>query len=377
MSAATVTSLLVIVGIPLFAAPVRADDEKALRPEIQQMIQSVGEKLLAAADRLELTADQRSKIREIYTSRAEKCKALRTERLALLQEELKALGTILTPEQREKMKEWAEDRVEQIKAAGVAGLPKFDGVRETLAERAESAAEKIGLTSEQRQQIIKTLSSHADRHAALKARCRDACEEEFKEIAAVLTPDQRPKAREYIEMRVARAAAAKSVADRLDAVADKLGLSADQRRKIEKVHSQFAAKYRELRSNRRELLQQEMKTIGAILTPEQRDMVKDFCEDRVVTIEFVASGRDAAETANALKETIAERLEAFGNKLGISADQRAEIRAAHETFTDKFKAQRDQRKAVRQEELEALEGILTPEQRDKVKDFVEDHSELL
>jgi Spy/CpxP family protein refolding chaperone len=267
--------------------------------------------------------------------------------------------------------------VEQVKAAGAPGLPRFDGARDTLAERAESAAEKIGLTSEQRQQMITTLSSHADRHAALKARCREACDQEFQEISAVLTPDQRPKAREYVELRAVRAAAAKSVADRLDAVADKLALNADQRRQIEKNHSQYAAKYLELRSGRRELLHEEMKAISAILTPEQREMAKDFCEDRVVIIEAVPSGRDAAEAVNALKETIAERLEAFGNRLGLSADQRAEIRATQENFSDKFKAQRDQRKAVRREELKTLEGVLTPEQRDKVKNFFEDHSELL
>jgi Spy/CpxP family protein refolding chaperone len=374
MSTATVMSLVVIVGIALFSAPARADDEKCLRPEIQQMIQTVSEKLQAAADKLDLTADQRSKIREIYASRAEKCKALRAERRALLQEELKSLGTILTPEQREQVKELAEDRVEQLKAVGVAGLPRFDAARETLSERAESAAEKLGLSSEQRKQMIKSLSSHADKHAALKARCREACEEEFKEIAAVLSPDQRQKARELIEMRVVRAAAAKSVADRLDAIGDKLGLSADQRQQIQKNHSQFAGKYRELRSDRRELLHEEMKAISAILTPEQRDMVKDFCEDRVEKIEHLGSGRDSTEAANSLKETIAERLEAFGNKLGLSADQRTQIRAAHENFAGKFQAQRDQRKAVRKEELKALEGILTPEQRDKVKDFVEEHS---
>jgi Spy/CpxP family protein refolding chaperone len=377
MSTASVTSLIIVVGMTLCTAPARADDERTLRPEIQQMIQSVSEKLQAAADRLNLTAEQLAKIRETTSSRAEQRKALRAERLALLQEELKALGTILTPEQREKMKELAEDKVEQVKAAGVPGLPRFDGVRDTLAERVDSAAEKIGLTSEQRRQIIKTLASHADRHVILKAKCREACEEEFKEIAAVLTPEQREKAREHIELRVVRAAAAKSVADRLDTIADKIGLSADQRRQIEKSHSQFAGKYRALRSDRRELLQEELKAIGAILSPEQREMVKDFCEDRVVLVEVLASGRDSAEAAKAVKETIAERLEAFGNKLGLTVDQRAEIRAAHETFTDKFKAQRDQRKALRQEELKALQGVLTPEQRDKVKDFVEDHSELL
>jgi Spy/CpxP family protein refolding chaperone len=366
--------LAVVVGIPLLATFCRADEEKSLRPEIQQMMQSVSEKLQAAADKLELTAEQRARIREINASRGEKWKALRTERLGLLQEELRAIGTILTPDQREKVKELAEDRVEQVKTGGVLGLPKFAGERETLAERAESATEKFGLTSEQRRQIIKTLSSHADRHVILKVKCRDACEEEFKDIAAVLTPDQRQKAREYIEERVVRTDAAKSLADRIDANAGKFGLSADQRQQVAKTHAQFAPRYRELRSDRRELLQEELKALAANLTPEQREMAKDFCEDRVVMIEVSASGRDPVEAAKALKETIAERLEALGNVLGLTADQRAAIRTAHAPFADKFRAQRDRRKALRQEELKAFGEILTPEQRDKAKDFIEDHS---
>jgi hypothetical protein len=94
-------------------------------------------------------------------------------------------------------------------------------------------------------------------------------------------------------------------------------------------------------------------------------------------IEVSASGRDLIEAAKALKETIAERLEVVGNKLGLTADQRAEIRTAHDAFADKFNAQRDRRKALRQEELKALGEILPPEQRDKAKEFVEDHSEQL
>jgi Spy/CpxP family protein refolding chaperone len=155
--------------MPLFSAPVRADDEKCLRPEIQNMIQSVSEKVQAAADKLDLTADQRSKIREINASYAEKRKALRTERRALLQEELQAMGTVLSPEQREKVQDLVEDRVEEAKEARAAGLPIFDGERDTLAERLESAAEKIGLTGEQREQIKKALADHGERHAALTA----------------------------------------------------------------------------------------------------------------------------------------------------------------------------------------------------------------
>src|SRR5262249_46214406 len=143
----------------------------------------------------------------------------------------------------------------------------------------------------------------------------------------------------------------------------------DQRQQIAKAHAQYAGKYRELRSERRDLLKEELKSIAAILTPEQRDMVKDFCEDRIVIIDISAAGRDPAEAAKALRETISERLEAVGNVLGLTPDQRSAIRDVRTTFADKFRAQRDQRKALRQEELKSLGEVLTPEQRDKVKAF--------
>jgi Spy/CpxP family protein refolding chaperone len=371
------THFAIIVGISFAATAARAaEEQKCLCTEVEQMLRSVGEKLKDAADKLDLTAEQKSKIDEIVASHADERKALRTERKSLLQDELKALGTILTPEQREKIKDFAEDRIEQARAAA-PGLPRFTAARDTLAERAQSAAEKLGLTSEQRQKMIEALSSHADRHAALKARCREAAESEFKAIAAVLNPQQREKARECFEDRVVIAAAAKSVADRLNAVADMLDLTSNQRQQIVETHSQFAAKYRALRSDRKELMQEELKAIAAILTPEQRENVKDFCEDRVTIIQVSPSGQGPAEAVKALKETISERLETVADKLGLSDDQRNKIRGVRAAFADKFKLQRDQRKTLRQQELQALQGILTSEQRAKVKDVVEDHSEEL
>jgi Spy/CpxP family protein refolding chaperone len=364
-----------IVAMPLVLTAALSAEEKALRPEVQQLVQSVSEKLQAAADKLGLTPEQQAKIREIQASQSEQRSALRAQRRDLLQDELKSLATILTPEQREKIKEFAEDKVEQFKQNGAtAGLPRFSGARDTLAERTQSAAEKLGLTSEQRKQMIQTLSSQAEKHAALRAKCRDAAESEFKAVAAVLTPEQREKARDQIEDRIVMAAAARSVADRLDVAADKLGLSPDQRQQIEKTHAQFAGKYQALRSERLELMQDELKAMAAILTPEQREKVKDFCEDRVVVIEVTAAGADADDAIKALRESISERLEAVADKLELTADQRNQIRSAHAAFADKFKSQRDQRMTLRQEELKALGALLTPEQQGKVKEFVEDHA---
>jgi Spy/CpxP family protein refolding chaperone len=380
MFSAGATVLALVVGVPLASTAVRAADEekcqKCLRSEVQQMLQSVSERIQAAAEKLDLTTEQKSKIREIGAGHATEREALRSERKSLLQDEFKALAAILTPEQCEQIKAYAEDRIEQAKPRA-PGLPKFVAVRDTLADRTDSAAEKLGLTSEQRQKIRDTLSSQADRHAALRAKCRDVAESEFKEIAAVLNPDQRQKAREYIEERHVVAAAAKSVKDRLEAAADMLGLSAEQRTQISQTHAQFAGKYRALRCQRRELMEQELKGIAAILTPEQRENAKDFFEDRVVIIEDSESSQDLIEAAKALKETVSERVDSLADKLGLNGDQRTKIRGVREAFADKFASQREQRKGLRQEELQALRDILTPEQREKVKTLVEERSEVL
>jgi hypothetical protein len=122
-------------------------------------------------------------------------------------------------------------------------------------------------------------------------------------------------------------------------------------------------------------MQEELKAIAAILSPEQREKVKDICEDRVVIIEGSGSAREPGEAAKALKETLSERLEALADKLGLTGDQRNEIRGVRASLADRFKSQRDRRKAVREQELQAVRGFLTPEQREKVEDFVEERSE--
>jgi len=105
--------LAAIVAAPVAANAVWADEVKTLRPEIEQLQQTVADKIEAAADTLGLSKEQLDKIKEVRANRSEECKALRAERRALLQEELKAISSILTPEQREKVKEFAEDRGER------------------------------------------------------------------------------------------------------------------------------------------------------------------------------------------------------------------------------------------------------------------------
>ena len=73
-----------------------------------------------------------------------------------------------------------------------------------------------------------------------------------------------------------------------------------------------------------------------------------------------------------LKETIAERLDATADKLGLTQDQRTKIKAAYSTFAATYTAQREQRETLRKEELKAMGEILTPEQREKAKNYFAD-----
>ena len=73
-----------------------------------------------------------------------------------------------------------------------------------------------------------------------------------------------------------------------------------------------------------------------------------------------------------LRETVSERLQTVADTLGLTPEQRTKIREAHAAFADRFQALRTQRRELLQSEFEAIREVLTPEQRDQVKGFIED-----
>src|SRR5262245_11689732 len=82
----------------------RAQEQRVLRPEVEQLTQTVAEKIQAFAEKLGLSDEQRTKIRESATAFSEKYQAARAERQELLQDELNKIKEVLTPEQLEKAK---------------------------------------------------------------------------------------------------------------------------------------------------------------------------------------------------------------------------------------------------------------------------------
>jgi Spy/CpxP family protein refolding chaperone len=369
LSAVQCAVIAAITGLPWVA---RAQDAREIRPEVDLLKQSVSEKVQAVAERLGLTQEQRDKIKETHRSFEAQRQALRDQRRDLYQSDFKSIGDILSPEQRKQIDELMEDRVETQKAdEGPIAWAEEALLHDSFAHKLRVAAEQLGLSSDQRYQIKERLAGSVEKYRAQRRARRELVEAEFKAIAEALSPEQREKAHRYLEQRLLTASIAQSVSDRLQTAAEKLGLTSEQRQRIIDAYKSYDEKYEKLADDRRELLKSELKSVGEILTPEQREKVRNYFQDHVVLIDVQLDPNDPQAVAM-LKETIAERLEATAEKLGLTEDQRAKIKAALSGFAASYTDQREQRETLRKEELKAMGEILTPEQREAAKNYFAD-----
>jgi Spy/CpxP family protein refolding chaperone len=367
-----VSGCALVIGLTGLSLVARAQEARAIRPELDLLKQSVSEKLQSVAERLGLTQEQRDKIKETHRSFEARRQALRDQRRELCQSDCKAIGDILTPEQRKQVEELMDDRIDAQKAdEGPVAWAEEALLQDSFAHKLRVAKEKLGLTPEQRYQIKERLAGSVEKYRDQRRDRRELVEAEFKAVCETLTPEQREKARQYLEHRLVTASIAQSLSERLQAAAGKLGLSEDQRQRIVDTYKNYDDKYEKLADDRRELLRSELKSVGEILTPEQREKVRNYFQDHVVMFDVQLDPNDPQAVAM-LKETIAERLEATADKLGLTADQRSKIKAAYSTFATSYASQREQREALRKDELKAMSDILTPEQREKVKHYFAD-----
>jgi Spy/CpxP family protein refolding chaperone len=350
----------------------RAQEGPAIRPEVDLLKQSVSEKLQSVAERLGLSQEQRDKIKETHRSFEARRQALRDQRRELHQSDLKSISDILTPNQRTQVDDLIDDRVDAQKAdEGPVAWAEEALLHDSFAHKVRVAAEKLGLTPEQRYQIKERLAGSVEKYREHRRARRELVEAEFKAVAEVLSPEQREKAHRYLEHRLVTASIIQSVSERLQAAADKLGLTAEQRQRIIDTYRNYDDKYEKLCDDRRELLKSELKSAGEILTPDQREKVRNYFQDHVVLVDVQLDPNDPQAVA-VLKETIADRLDATADKLGLTQDQRTKIKTAYSAFAASYTSQREQREALRKEELKAMGAILTPEQREKAKNYLAD-----
>ena len=114
------------------------------------------------------------------------------------------------------------------------------------------------------------------------------------------------------------------------------------------------------------MLQSELQALGQVLIPEQRQIAKGFVAD----MKKAAGSREWPQI-RPIRETLADRLQAAVDKLDLTREQSRKIREAHSPFAEKYPAQRAEQHEVVQAEFKTISELLTSEQGEKVRSFIE------
>lgn len=147
--------------------------------------------------------------------------------------------------------------------------------------------------------------------------------------------------------------------------AKELQLTDDQKTRIAAICETYEPKFQALASQTgkgdalpgmfRDLRAQMVTAIRAELTEEQRDKLP------LVLRQEYRYWRNA--------DVRSEHIKAAGEKLGFTADQKAQVAKISEEYEPKIKAKHDELKKLHQEEMAAIEKVLTEEQRTKFKEL--------
>jgi len=139
----------------------------------------------------------------------------------------------------------------------------------------------------------------------------------------------------------------------LDALAAKLGLSADQKEKLHKIHTEFDSKEDPIESRLWALHHQEHEAISQVLTKEQREKVPQV-----------------------MREQMHKAFEKVAGELGLSDDQKAKVAKIHQKYAPQYQklaheahgkgeAVGGEFRKLRHEEFAAIREVLNDEQRAK------------
>jgi Spy/CpxP family protein refolding chaperone len=218
----------------------------------------------------------------------------------------------------------------------------------------EALTAKLGLSDQQQEAIRKIHADWKTNTAPIKQQLRTLHQEKRQAMKQVLTAEQRAMLPE-----IRKAASDK----KWQAVAAKLGLSDEQKERVEKTRSEYARKFQDLAAKKGETTREQFRTlrhekiqaIRSILTPEQ------------------SAKLGAMVRAEKQERRNPEHRQAFwkgiGEKLSVTAEQKEQFQKIRADFASKMEKPAAQLKQLREEKRIAVEKVLTPEQRAKFQEL--------
>jgi len=228
------------------------------------------------------------------------------------------------------------------KKAAPSGDKRFDPT--------EFIGDKLGLNDRQREEIRKLHKEFEAKTDPLIEQLWTARHEECEQMKSVLTEAQRARLPEAIRAEVN---------NEFQKVAARLDLNDEQKAKVEKMREEFHKKFEALaeekganKGNRfRELRHEAMGAMCQVLRPEQRAKMPAIMHE-----EFRLWHDPAARQ---------EHLKAMADQLGLTESQRAQEQKIQTENNRKIEQTAQELKQVFKEEHDALDKVLTPEQRTK------------
>jgi hypothetical protein len=219
--------------------------------------------LNAFATKLGLDADQKTRIQRIHTDFEQRAAPVCQQIMKLHVDHTQAVLQILSPEQKLQ-------------------LPVV--MKEERHKMLDQAATKLELTEDQKKQAVKICDETAAKFKSF-AESEDGKRpekfqafknERLEAFCAILTDDQRVKLPALLqeEMQAGRTPSAKSEIRK--AMADKLGLDADQQQRLDKASDEFAGKIDEQKATIRKMCKEKRDSIEKVLKEDQKLKFRQF-----------------------------------------------------------------------------------------------------
>jgi archaellum component FlaC len=222
----------------------------------------------------------------------------------------------------------------------------------------DTLAAKLGLNDQQKEQIEKLHADYRHREGKLEAQLHHLHHEEWQAASKVLTDDQRTKAHELF-----RAAMQKE----LDKMENQLGLSSDQKEKIQKIRADYHQRIEKLAGQTgdkthaqiRELRHKEFTAMHDVLSKSQQAQLPRLMREER------HAWRNPAD--------LHARMKSFEDKLGLKQDQRDQLEKIHSEYDQKIQSLEAKLKDLHHQQHEAFMNVLTADQRTKLHELHEAH----
>lgn len=254
--AVTVLTALALVAAPAFLTRARAEQPGGKDKE----------RLTALAAKLGLSSEQQERIHKICSEAAEKAEPVEEQLWKLHHEALDSVRGMLTEEQREK-------------------LPA--AIKAEVGKECRLLENKLGLSEDQRQKVAKVREEFEPKFREVCSQSTEAARKQMRqlrsdflsELRGVLSDDQKAKLFGVLRQEFHHWRDPVARHQHLEALAEHLGMNAEQKSQLQKVRSEYQPKVEQLATQLKETFQEERASIEKVLSDEQRTKAQEMWKE--------------------------------------------------------------------------------------------------